>query len=69
MIEATHPDLVPHLHRVEDEVRTGTEIVRAIDRQAIVQAEAVAEALEKNDQDVTSHHQTRKSCWKDYLRI
>jgi hypothetical protein len=61
MIEATHPDLAPRLHDVEEEDHTGTEIVRAIDLQAIVQAEAGAEALEKNDHDDILHHRTGKS--------
>jgi hypothetical protein len=61
MIEATHPDLAPRLHHVEEEGRTETEIVRAIDLQATVQAEAGAEALEKNDHDDMSHYRTRKS--------
>lgn len=50
------------LHHKEEEGHTETEIAKDIDRQAtIVEAEAGAEDLAKNDHDDLLHHQTRRS--------
>jgi hypothetical protein len=55
-------ELPLRLHHKEEEGHTKTEIAKDTDRQAtIVEAEAGAEDLAKNDHDDSPHHQTRKS--------
>lgn len=62
MTETTATESALHLRRAEENDHTEIGTAKITGHQAMtVEAEAGAEGLTKDDHDVSSHHQTRKS--------